>query len=322
MLNATNYSSDPLVRTYTWPDYQVANAGLMKFDLSVLPAGALVQEATLYLALVQSDTKSDATYTVSVHKVVGKNPRIEGATGYTADGITNWTPSTCCYQGLPLAQADLSPAYDQQSIGKTLGFQSWTVTAMVQEWLANPTTNAGLLLKADTSKLGDRYRYFASTEYPDASLRPFLRVTFGAADATPPSAALTAPLTGTTVSGTVMLTASASDNVGVASVRFRLDGALLGPQLATAPYFLNWNTTTVSDGNHTLDVVAQDWSGTSAASASIGVIVKNGALVLSPKDTWLGLDATNYSSDAFLRTHTWPDYKVANASLMTFDQSA
>ena len=42
MLNATNYSSDPLVRTYTWPDYQVANAGLMKFDLSVLPAGALV----------------------------------------------------------------------------------------------------------------------------------------------------------------------------------------------------------------------------------------------------------------------------------------
>ena len=45
-----------------------------------------------------------------------------------------------------------------------------------------------------------------------------------ALDTTPPVVALTAPVNGATVSGTVALTATATDNVAVTGVQFQLDG--------------------------------------------------------------------------------------------------
>ena len=66
-IDTTINSSDSELKTYTWPDNRVANAILMKFDLSSLPAGAAVQQATLSLALVESDATSDATYTITAN---------------------------------------------------------------------------------------------------------------------------------------------------------------------------------------------------------------------------------------------------------------
>jgi hypothetical protein len=149
----------------------------MKFDLGGLPAGAVVQEATLYLALVARDT-STVAYMVSAHKVVGKNPVIAQATGYTADGVTPWTPNTCCYNNVPVAQADISTPYDTRAIDKTLGYKTWTITQMVQEWVDQPATNAGLLLNSDLSVLQDRYRTFASVENSNVNLRPYLRIRY------------------------------------------------------------------------------------------------------------------------------------------------
>jgi hypothetical protein len=150
----------------------------MKFDLSGLPAGAVVQDATVHLALVESDGAAEGTYTVTAHKVVGRNPVIARATGYTADGVTAWTPNACCDKSVPLAQADLSPAYATQAVDKMPGDKTWPITAMVQQWVADPATNFGLLLNSDASRLRDRYRYFASMEHPTVSLRPYLEVTY------------------------------------------------------------------------------------------------------------------------------------------------
>src|SRR5204862_8055450 len=47
--------------------------------------------------------------------------------------------------------------------------------------------------------------------------------TFAASDTVPPSASLTAPSSGATVSGTITLSANASDNVGVTRVEFYCD---------------------------------------------------------------------------------------------------
>jgi hypothetical protein len=177
-LDTINYSASTTLATYTWPNNQVANAILMKFDLSSVPSGVTVYRAVLGLSLVESDTSPDATYTVTVHKIVGRNPDLTRATGYTYDGTNGWTPTSCCYTNIPLAQADISAPYDTQSIDKTLGYKSWTVTALVQEWLASPSSNFGLLLNSDGSKLADRYRSFASAENPTASIRPYLSITY------------------------------------------------------------------------------------------------------------------------------------------------
>jgi len=100
-------------------------------------------------------------------------------------------------------------------------------------------------------------------------------------DTTPPTVSLTAPSAGATVSGTVSVTATASDNVAVASVQFQLDGANLGSLDTTAPYSVSWDTTTASNGSHTLRAIATDTSNNSTTSASVTVQVSNTASTMA-----------------------------------------
>src|SRR5207249_2647709 len=66
---------------------------------------------------------------------------------------------------------------------------------------------------------------------------------------------------GVTVSGTIHLLATATDNVGVVGVQFKLDGINLGTEDMTAPYLATWNSTTASNGCHTLSAIARDAAG-------------------------------------------------------------
>jgi hypothetical protein len=94
------------------------------------------------------------------------------------------------------------------------------------------------------------------------------------ADTTPPSVTLSAPPAGT-VSGTVTVSATASDNVGVAGVQFKLDGVNLGTEDASSPYSLSWDTTTATNGAHTLTAVARDGAGNATTSTGVAVTVSN-----------------------------------------------
>lgn len=74
------------------------------------------------------------------------------------------------------------------------------------------------------------------------------------------------------VKGTVTLIGDATDvgpvtqkSCGPTSVQFYLDGVVLGPKLTIAPFSLNWDTTKVANGNHTITAKAQDKSGTTDA---------------------------------------------------------
>ncbi|PYS08007.1 MAG: hypothetical protein DMG15_28445, partial [Acidobacteria bacterium] len=70
-------------------------------------------------------------------------------------------------------------------------------------------------------------------------------------------------------------TATASDNVGVVGVQFKLDGANLGSEDASSPYMVSWNTATASDGAHSLTAVARDAAGNQTTSAGVSVTVNN-----------------------------------------------
>ncbi|MBU6403026.1 MAG: hypothetical protein KGS61_22110, partial [Verrucomicrobia bacterium] len=85
------------------------------------------------------------------------------------------------------------------------------------------------------------------------------------ADTTPPVVAITAPLAGATVSGSaITVSATATDDVSVASVQFQLDGVNLGSPLTAAPYVVAWDSTTATNGAHSLTAVATDPAGNSA----------------------------------------------------------
>jgi hypothetical protein len=317
-VDANVYAANPTLNLYTWPDYQPANAILMKFNLSSLPAGAVIQKAELRLSLVQADTRN-SSYSVTAHKVIGTNPNIAQATGQSA-GSTGWTASGCCYSGIPLAQSNISPSYATTNVARTAGAYAWTITDMVKEWLADPTTNFGLLLNADSSKTKDAFRYFASMENPNAALRPVLEVTYAAGDATAPTVSVTSPVSGASISGAVTLTATASDQSGVAGVQFLLDGKAIGSEMTSAPYSMSWTPSGVTAGQHVISARARDLANNTGTSAGVNVniSVTDGVLTLSPADTTLNVDATNYSKATTLATYTWPDRTIANAIVVKF----
>jgi hypothetical protein len=93
---------------------------------------------------------------------------------------------------------------------------------------------------------------------------------------------MTSPASGSTVAGTVPVSASVSivGSLVVAGVQFKLDGANLGAEDTSAPYSVSWDTTAASNGSHTLTAVARDLLGLEYASAPVTVTVSN-----APPDT-------------------------------------
>jgi hypothetical protein len=82
------------------------------------------------------------------------------------------------------------------------------------------------------------------------------------------------------VSGTITITADASDNVGVVGVQFLLDGALLGSEDTAAPYSINWNTESFANGTYQLSARARDAANNQATATEISVAVANISLGL------------------------------------------
>ncbi|MDO8521176.1 MAG: Ig-like domain-containing protein, partial [bacterium] len=90
-------------------------------------------------------------------------------------------------------------------------------------------------------------------------------------DATPPTVSITGPANGSAVSGIITVSANASDNIGVAGVQFKLDGANLGTEDTVSPYAVSWDTATVAAGTHTLTAAARDTAGNMATAAAVTV---------------------------------------------------
>jgi peptidoglycan/xylan/chitin deacetylase (PgdA/CDA1 family) len=108
------------------------------------------------------------------------------------------------------------------------------------------------------------------------------QVTVAAAqDTTPPTVALTSPADGATVSGTVQLSADASDAGGIARVEFYAGSTLIATEL-DSPYALDWDTTPYAGTTVTLVARAYDTAGNTADSASRQVTVSGAADTTPP----------------------------------------
>ena len=99
----------------------------------------------------------------------------------------------------------------------------------------------------------------------------------GGAYGTPcPVPSVTVASPGATVNRTVTLTASpaAAGSASITRVDFLIDGTIVGTASA-APYTVSWDSTSVSDGNHTLTGKVTDSQSQTATSAALTVAVKN-----------------------------------------------
>lgn len=93
-----------------------------------------------------------------------------------------------------------------------------------------------------------------------------------ATDSFAPSVDITSPLT-QVVRGRVAYSANVLDDTGVSRVIFLVDGVPLFED-TVAPYVTEWDTTSVTNGDHTLRVEAEDIDG-NRSSESRSVTVNN-----------------------------------------------
>ena len=92
------------------------------------------------------------------------------------------------------------------------------------------------------------------------------------ADMQPPNIALTSPADlAQNLVGTLSLTATASDNVGVIGVEFQVDGQTVGSEVTSAPYSVTVDSTVYASGQHIIRARARDAVGNVSAWSRITV---------------------------------------------------
>ena len=209
-------------------------------------------------------------------------------------------PSVAAMVRLPAPNEDAEPPSAPANLTATTSVGSVSLTwaastdnSSVSGYDVHRSTSPGF-----TPTFANRIGQTSTTTYTDTSLSSpgtyFYRVTARdsrgnvsgpsneasasvALDVTAPTVSITAPAAGATVSATVSVQASASDDVGVAGVQFFLDGAPLGPEVngAGPTYTYSWSTTATANGPHTLSARARDGAGNTATTGNVNVTVSN-----------------------------------------------
>jgi len=151
----------------------------------------------------------------------------------------------------------------------------------------------------------------------------FLTNTDSNTETVPPTVSITAPQGGSTVSGTITVSANATDNVSVTQVQFLLDGANLGSAVTTAPYSISWDTTTATNSTHTLSAKAWDPSNNVGTATPVTVVVSNAAI--SPVQDFQNRCAApavivcqGFDDAAVFTPATWPGSGPYPSSLNTY----
>ena len=210
------------------------------------------------------------------------------------------------------AGPDHWPVAGTDILGATTGPKTFSGATL----LANDTGPSALSVRSvgPTSAKGgtitgsDPYVYTPAAAFTGTDFFPYViqdatgEATMGivritvALDTIAPTISLASP--GATVSGNVPLSATASDNVGVAGVKFFDGAAQIGAEITSAPFSTIWNSTTVADGSHTLTAVARDAAGNTTTSNAVVVTVNNAPPPPPPPPSGLALVAAAYRDGA------------------------
>ena len=134
------------------------NRGLVKFDVSSIPAGMPIDSATLHLYLAGSCDLDNRTHTVTSYRITN-----------------NWTEGTVTWNTQPsIAEAHGSGTVASQS----WGWYTLDVTGLVRGWANQHYPNYGLMLRGPEGSGNDSARLsFATSEA--SGYEPYITVNYG-----------------------------------------------------------------------------------------------------------------------------------------------
>lgn len=165
---------------------------LVRFDLSVIPAGATITDARMSMML-ESGASGSGTQTHTLHRLTsdwGEGPTVsfQGSGAAALPGDATWQVRK--YPNNPW----MTPGGDfvatpsaTLGIPTSTGRSTFSGTGMIADanlWLTSPNTNNGWIIRGNEVSIGTARR-FASREISVPASRPQLTITF-----TPPAACI------------------------------------------------------------------------------------------------------------------------------------
>lgn len=164
-LPTSNYSSADLLQVTG----KRTHSSLLKFDLSPIPPGALVESASLELYAAGWGGND---ITLSVYRVQ-RDMEPSEATWNLARAGNPWASPGC--NGVP--DDRIEPPEATFTTSSIYRWYSMNLTALAQEWVSGAATNNGVLLRAALSSVSGTF-YFASAQRSSANVRPRLVLTY------------------------------------------------------------------------------------------------------------------------------------------------
>jgi hypothetical protein len=254
----------------TWRQVSRANAQYGDSEVWTATAGSALSSATVTSTPAQTGYDQQLTLLV----LTGASGVGAAAGASAASGAPSVSLSPTSLGSLSFASGNDWDASAARTVGPGQALLSqWLDSGTGDTFWAQGTSavsSSTTVTLNDTAPTADRWNLAAAEVLPASSSPP-------PQDTTPPSVAISNPVSGQTVSGTQPVAVTASDDVAVASVQVLLDGQPLGAPVTAAPYAVAWDTTTATAGAHTLTATATDSSGNTSTSAAVPVVVQNPA---------------------------------------------
>ncbi len=273
-LQSTDVSTPYL---YSWNTASLAAGSYTLMAMAYNAAGNAVQSANVSVNVVQNTTAPTVSVTAPAN-----NATVSGTTTITASASDNVgvTKVEFYENGILLTATNVSP-YSYSWNTATLTNGTYALTAKAYDAANNVGQSSTVTVKVNNP------------------------------DTIAPTVSITAPASNATVSGTVSVTATAGDNVGVSKVEFYVNGTLQATD-TTAPYTFNWNSASLTNGAYVLSAKAYDAAGNVGQSSNVSVTVNN-AVVSNLSGTVL-ITQGNYTNKAAVTLNLTASDAYANVA--------
>lgn len=162
-----------------WVGHPDKMFGLLRFDLSSLPADSKVVTATLGVYHFGGSTSYAIPLNLGAHRLL-RSWDENTATWNKASSSVSWQQPGA--MGPNDREATASGSID---LNQTSGWGKINITGLAQKWVDGSAANYGVLLKGISDR--NAQFYFYSSEHTDVSLRPYLQIDYYEQTKPPPT---------------------------------------------------------------------------------------------------------------------------------------
>lgn len=229
------------------------NSGVLK---TAAVTDSTAQSGQTYYYVVRA-VNTDGLESVASNEVQTSIPALTAPSGLTSQCNANGT--------VTLKWNAVSGAQNYYVRADRLENGTRTSEIYLDQFAATTTTN--------TVVGGKDYDWYVHGANATSGIGPATHASFNcaAADKTAPTVTISSPVSGASVTGTVTINATATDNVAVAGVQFKVNGVNLGAEDTVAPFTASWNTAKLATGMYALTAIARDAAGNQTTSTTVSV---------------------------------------------------